>query len=73
VPQALQTRCGRRYSPHFEHFTSPGVSSFQCEERLLSLLAFDTLLFGTAMVTPPVIHFPGGCLKTANLVAVVNH
>jgi hypothetical protein len=62
VPQALQTRCGRRSSPHLEHFTSPGVSSFQWEERRLFRLAFDVFLFGTAMVTPPVIHFPGAAL-----------
>ena len=59
VPQALHTLCERRSAPHFEHFTRPGVSSFQCEERRLSLLAFDVFLFGTAMVTPPVNHFPG--------------
>lgn len=59
VPQALHTLCERRRAPHFEHFTRLGVSSFQCEERRLSLLAFDVFLFGTAMVTPPVNHFPG--------------
>jgi len=62
VPQALHTLCGSRSSPHLEHLTRPGVSSFQWDERRLSLLAFDVLLFGTAMVTPPVIQFPGAAL-----------
>ena len=54
VPQALQTLCERLYSPHFGHFVMPGRSSFHTFERLLSRLAFDTFLFGTAMLpTPP--------------------
>ena len=36
-------------SPHFGHFTMPGRSSFHTLERLLSLRAFDTFLFGTAI------------------------
>ena len=50
VPQALQTLCERLYSPHLGHFVMPGRSSFQTLERLLSRLAFDTFLFGTAML-----------------------
>jgi len=38
------------YAPHCLHLTSVGASSFHTFERLLSLLAFDTLLFGTAIV-----------------------
>ena len=35
--------------PQFGHLTRPGISSFQCELRRLSLLVFDTLLLGSAM------------------------
>ncbi len=55
VPQALQTLCERLYSPHFGHFVIPGRSSFHTLERLLSRLAFDTFLFGTAMCY---LHLP---------------
>lgn len=45
----LQTLWLRLYSPHLGHLVIPGSSSFQTDERLLSLLAFDVFLFGTAI------------------------
>ena len=51
VPHALHTLCDSVYSPHFGHFVIPGRSSFHTLERLLSLLALDTFLFGTAMIS----------------------
>jgi hypothetical protein len=50
VPQLEQTLWGRLYSPHFEHFAKAGAESFHTEERLLSRLDFDTLVFGTAIL-----------------------
>jgi hypothetical protein len=49
VPQALQTWCAALYSPHLGHFWIAGASIFQTLERLLSRLAFDTFLYGTAI------------------------
>ena len=41
------------YSPQFEHLTRFGVDNFHTDERLLSRLALDTFLFGTAIDIPP--------------------
>jgi hypothetical protein len=49
VPQFLHALWGMRSSPHLGQATKLGVESFQWEERLLSLLAFDTFLLGTAI------------------------
>ena len=36
----------------------PGIESLLLLERLLSLRAFDTFFFGTAISTPPLAHTP---------------
>ena len=43
-------------SPQFEHLLNAGASNFQTLERLLSRLALDVFLFGTATIIPPVKH-----------------
>jgi len=53
VPHDLQALCGRRSSPHFGHLMRLGNASFQCDDRRLFFLAFDTLLFGTATCFSP--------------------
>lgn len=48
----MQTLCERISAPHLGHFVIPGSWSFQTELRLLSLLALETFLFGTAISVP---------------------
>ena len=43
-----------------EHLFMPGIESLLLLERLLSLRAFDTFFFGTAISTPPLAHALGG-------------
>jgi hypothetical protein len=52
----LQTLCGEVSSPQFVHLLNAGASNFQTFERLVSRLALDVFLFGTAMIKPPVKH-----------------
>ena len=52
----MQTLCGEVSSPQFEHLLNAGASNFQTLERLLSRLALDVFLFGTATIIPPVKH-----------------
>ena len=49
----------------------PGVFSFQTEERLLSRLAFETFLLGTAMVTPPNFFRARVCIKQATVRSMI--
>ena len=52
--QVLTAIVGSASLTHFGHFTSPGALSFHTLFRLVSRLALEVFLFGTAIsVTPP--------------------
>jgi hypothetical protein len=51
----LQTLCGALKEPQLEHLLIAGASSFHTLLRLLSRLALEVFLFGTAIVAPPYI------------------
>jgi hypothetical protein len=52
IPQLPQTLCGALYSPQFGQIERAGTGSFHTLFLLLSLLAFDVFLAGTAILTP---------------------